>query len=123
MGVRLAKDAPLLESGKLVLNSMKIGDSNVSFEGSNVYLAGTEYTPEKWLELRRRVDKVLIERGQLEEITPPKAPWEGESSSFLTNNTMPIIEHKEGYFKRPPWWLKWLYSAVVTKEKYRGDSY
>ena len=123
MGVRLAKDAPLLESGKLVLNSLVIGNSNVSFEDSNVYLAGTEYTPEKWLELRRRVDKVLIERGQLEEITPPKAPWEGESSSFLTNNTMPIIEHKEGYFKRPPWWLKWLYSAVVTKEKYRGDSY
>ena len=123
MGVRLAKDAPLLESGKLVLNSLVIGNSNVSFEDSNVYLAGTEYTPEKWLELRRRVDKVLIERGQLEEITPPKAPWEGESSSFLTNNTMPIIEHKEGYFKRPPWWLRWLYSAVVTKEKYRGDSY
>jgi hypothetical protein len=123
MGVRLITDAPPLKSGKLVLNSMKVGDGNVSFEGSNVYLAGTEYTPQEWLELRRRVDKVLVDRGQIEEVAPPKAPWEGSSSSFLSNNTMPIVEHKEGYFKQPPWWLRWLYSAVVTKEKYRGDSY
>ena len=123
MGVRLVKGAPSLESGKLVLNSVKVGDGNVSFEGSNVYLAGTEYTPQGWLELRRRVDKVLIDRGQIEEVAPPQAPWEGNSSSFLTNNTMPILEHKRGYFNRPPWWLRWLYSAVVTKEIYHGDSY
>ena len=121
--MRLTKDAPPLESGKLVLNSVKVGDGNVSFEGSNVYLAGTEYTPQGWLELRRRVDKVLIDRGQIEEVAPPQAPWEGNSSSFLTNNTMPILEHKQGYFNRPPWWLRWLYSAVVTKEIYRGDTY
>ena len=121
--MRPVKGALPFESGKLVLNSLVIGSGSVSFQGSTVYLAGTEYTPEQWLELRRRVDKVLIERGQLEEVSPPKAPWEGESSSFLTNNTMPILDHKEGYFKQPPWWLKWLYSAVVTKEKYRGDAY
>jgi hypothetical protein len=123
MGVRLVKDAPSLESGKLVLNSVKVGDGNVSFEGSNVYLAGTEYTPQEWLELRSRIDRVLVNRGLIEEVGPPKAPWEGNSSSFLTNNTMPILEHKQGYFNSPPWWLRWLYSAVVTKERYHGDSY
>ena len=121
--MRPVKDAPPLESGKLVLHSLVIGSGNVAFQGSNVYLAGTEYTPEKWLELRRRVDKGLIDRGQIEEVGLPKAPWEGKSSSFLTNNTMPILEHKQGYFQSPPWWLRWLYSAVVTKEKYHGDSY
>jgi len=123
LGVRPIKDALPFESGKLVLHNLVVGNGNVSFNESNVYLNGTEYTPEKWLELRRRIDKVLIERGQIEEIAAPKAPWEGKSSSFLTNNTMPILEHKTGYFKTPPWWLRWLYSAVVTKERYHGDTY
>jgi len=116
--VRPVKDAPPFKSGKLTLHSLVIGSGNVSFNEGNVYLAGTEYTPSKWLELRRRVDKVLIERGQIEEVAPPKAPWEGKSSSFLTNNTMAIVTHDRGVFKRPPWWLRWLYSAVVTKDPY-----
>tara|TARA_Y100000310_G_scaffold7604_1_gene8341 strand:+ start:329 stop:718 length:390 start_codon:yes stop_codon:yes gene_type:complete len=123
LGVRPVKDAPPVKSGKLVLHNLVVGSGNVSFNDANVYLAGTEYTPERWLELRRRIDKVLIDRGQIEEVAPPQAPWEGKSSSFLTNNTMPILEHKQGYFNRPPWWLRWLYSAVVTKERYHGDSY
>ena len=121
--MRPVKGALPFESGKLVLHNLVVGSGNVSFNESNVYLNGTEYTPERWLELRRRIDKVLIDRGQIEEVAPPQAPWEGKSSSFLTNNTMPILEHKTGYFKSPPWWLRWLYSAVVTKERYHGDTY
>ena len=122
-GVRLLQNDVPPKLGKLTLTHVKIGDECVVFEDELIRIAGSDYTPKQWLELRRRIDRALVSRGLIEEVGPPKAPWEGHSSSFLTNNTMPILEHKHGYFHSPPWWLRWLYSAVVTKEKYRGDSY
>ena len=122
-GVRLLENDAPPKSGKLILTHVKVGDECVVFEDKHIQIAGSDYTPKQWLELRSRIDRVLVDRGFIEEVGPPKAPWEGQSSSFLTNNTMTILNHKQGYFKSPPWWLRWFYSAVVTKEKYHGDSY
>ena len=121
-GVRLLENGAPPKPGRLILTHVKVGDECVVFEDERIQIAGSDYTPNQWLELRGRIDRVLVDRGFIEEVGPPKAPWEGQSSSFLTNNTMPILEHKQGYFKSPPWWLRWLYSAVVTKEQYRGDT-
>jgi len=104
LGVRPIKDAPPFESGKLVLHNLRVGSGNVSFYDSNVYLADTEYTPEKWLELRRRVDKVMIERGQIEEVALPKAPWEGRSCGLLEQLAIRTLTAN----RKRRWWLRWL---------------
>jgi len=57
----------------------------------------------------------------LEEVGPPRGSNEGKSSSFLTNNTTAILKQDRGKLKKPPWWLRWLYSAVVTREEYDYD--
>ena len=121
-GVRLLDPAALPKLGKIVLTHVEVGGQNVSFEKECLHLGGKDYSPKEWLELRRRIDSVFVDRRLIEEVGPPKAPWEGRSSSFLTNNTMAILNHKKGFFKTPPLWLRWLYSAVVTKEQYHGDS-
>ena len=117
-GVRLLDPAAPPKSGKIVLTHVEVGGQNVSFEKECLHLGGKDYSPKEWLELRRRIDSVFVDRRLIEEVGPPMAPWEGKSSSFLTNNTMAIVEHDRGEFKRPPWWLRWLYSAVVTKERH-----
>ena len=56
------------------------------------------------------------------ETTPKPRPARESSSPFFQINIDAILTHQEGLMKRPPWWLRWFYSAVVTKEKYRGDT-
>ena len=120
-GVCLLQNDVPPKLGKLTLTHVKIGDECVVFEDELIRIAGSDYTPKQWLELRSRIDRVLVNRGLIEEVGPPKAPWEGNSSSFLTNNTMAIVNHDRGKFQSAPWWLQWLYSAVVTKETYDND--
>ena len=57
------------------------------------------------------------------EPTPEPRPARESSSPFFQVNIDAILMHQVGFMKKTPWWLRWLYSAVVTKEKYRGDSY
>jgi hypothetical protein len=54
--------------------------------------------------------------------TPSKqGPVRDSSSPFLQANVDAILKHQLGSMRKPPWWLRWLYSAVVTKETY--DNY
>ena len=119
-GVKLVKDPELIPSQfrTQTFKHVLVGDDPIKMDGSTLHMAGKDYTPEGWLELRRRIDHAYFRGGYLEEVGPPKAPWEGRSSSFLTNNTMAIVSHDRGRLQNPPWWLRWLYSAVVTKEAY-----
>jgi len=52
------------------------------------------------------------------EPTPKPRPVRESSSPFLQANVGPILRHPVGLMRTPPWWLRWLYSAVVTKERY-----
>ena len=57
------------------------------------------------------------------EPSPGPSPARESSSPFLQANVDAILKHQAGVMRKPPWWLRWLYSAVVTKEKYHGDTY
>ena len=54
---------------------------------------------------------------------PTPRPVRESSSPFFQVNLDAILKHQNGFMKKPPWWFRWLYSAVVTKEQYRGDTY
>ena len=122
-GVKIRKDPEAItgQFGVQVFKHVLVGGEPIRIEGSTLHMAGEEYNPQAWLDLRRRIDQAYFRGGFLEEVGPPKAPWEGQSSSFLTNNTMAIVNHDRGKFQSAPWWLRWLYSAVVTKETYDND--
>ena len=101
------------------LTKFSIGGQPVSFENGHLCLAGEEVTPERWEQLKVRIDTLLRREGLLE---PPKeAPRSLGSGRFLLNN-LPIINTlKRGKIKQPPFWLKWLYDGVVTKEVLHDD--
>lgn len=104
-------------------------------------LAGEEYSMERWLETRRRIDMLLKrtldpkdwkdlrerlawlgKRDRLPiELRDYEAKKDHGASSFLSNNLTAINGRWRGFLRRAPWWLRWRYDAVVTKESYRGD--
>ena len=99
-------------------------------------LAGEEYTIERWLETRRRIDMVLkrtLNQADWKELRE-KLAWLGKrdrlpqelrdyeqpasvgGGSFLERNLEAISRQREGTLKRAPWWLRWAFPMVVTKE-------
>jgi len=59
---------------------------------------------------------VFEHAGQLERIKPARGDLDGKSSKFFTRNWRALVDQKEGTWKKPPWFLRWIYSAVITKE-------
>ena len=84
--------------------------------------------PDTWLEdgkilaLYKALKGIVDAKGLIpgQEPTPKPPPLSKSTSAFLQANIKAIIKHSQGFMKTPPWWLRWLYSAVVTKEQYRG---
>ena len=52
------------------------------------------------------------------EASPKRKSVRASTSPFLQVNVDAIMKHRRGKLKKPPWWLGWLYSAVVTREEY-----
>ena len=82
-------------------------------------LADFWLTPDKLLRLHNITSQLVPQP----EPSPEPRPARESSSPFFQVNIDAILMHQVGFMKKTPWWLRWLYSAVVTKEKYRGDSY
>ena len=55
------------------------------------------------------------------EASPKRKSVRASTSPFLQVNVDAIMKHQRGKIKKPPWWLGWLYSAVVTREEYDYD--
>ena len=55
------------------------------------------------------------------EASPKRKSVRASTSPFLQVNVDAIMKHKRGKLRKPPWWLGWLYSAVVTREEYDYD--
>ena len=104
--------------GEFIQLGMSVGGERAGYNNvtHKLFLGGNDYDVYEWLELRHRFDKVFERDGQLERVSPAKGEWDGQSSHFLTRNWRAIVKQKVGTWKQPPWWLRWLYSAVVTKE-------
>ena len=79
--------------------------------------AGVWLDDDHLLELQDVVNQTVRAKGLRDIPEPPKPPPVRESASaFFQANFKTIITHQVGRMKSPPWWLRWLYSAVVTKE-------
>lgn len=78
-------------------------------------------TDEKALALFKTLEAIVKNKKLIPGREPsPKPPPVAQSATpFLQANHRAIITHKTGMMKSPPWWLRWLYSAIVTKEQYR----
>ncbi len=100
---------------KVGLNHVKL-KPEYNEETRKVQISEESFDVWEWREFVHRIDSLFIEDGQLEKVSPPKGEWDGMSSHFLTRNFRAISRQKVGTMKRPPWWLRWLYSAVITKE-------
>ncbi len=122
-----------------LLNTVRIGGEPVAYDriAHTLRLAGDEYTLQEWLEFRRRVD-LIVSREMTEEewkeyreernfidkrsrlpqaMREPPPPWEGRSSSFLSANVSAINRFRRGLLIEAPWWLRWLFDGVVTKQE------
>jgi hypothetical protein len=107
------------EQRNVVLSHVFLAGHNIEYNSQSrlLKLAGEEITPEAWLELRFRVDSLLMHAGVF---AKGQDVAKGKSSSFLTNNHVAIHKLPRGRLKKAPWWLKWLFDAVVTKEELGG---
>ena len=106
-----------------------------------VTLGEQEMTIDEWLEFRRRIDlivKRLMSRTQWQETKEKMATLDKNSrlpttmrehqtrssypaGNFFVANLEPINRQKRGRMKRAPWYLRWFYDAVVTKEALNAD--
>jgi len=119
------------------LKNVLIGGERVGFDrrARSLQLAGESVPIDEWLEIRRRIDliighemrseewKELREKlawlGKRDRLPRELRDWEPDgqkpSTNFLSRNFDVLNDMKDGTVKRAPWWIRWLYSAVVTK--------
>ena len=97
-----------------------VGGSPLVFDSLKMHLemGGSDYDVYQWKALENRINLVLEHAGLLQKVKPASGEWDGKSSKFLTRNWRSLVDQREGTWKKPPWWLRWLYSAVITKEEY-----
>ena len=102
------------------LTKVIVGGEPVGFKKSTglLHLAGSDYSLKEWQELERRVN-LFFKRAELL-IPETVSDHNAGSSSFLTTNVNQILKRTSGVIKNPPWWLRGLYSGVITKEEYHG---
>jgi len=109
---------------EIQLKKVLVGGKPVGWDNSTgtLHLAGEEVTLEQWQEIERRINLFYSRKGLIKDPRKNKGsdPNSG-TSSFLTNNVRQILDREVGIMKNPPFWLKWLYSGVITKERYSRD--
>lgn len=105
---------------RVALPRLNVGGSAVIYDeqAHKVELGGEAFDVWDWRELAHRLDLMFIRDGQLEKVSPPRGEWDGMSSHFLTRNFRAISNQKVGTMKKAPWWLRWLYSTVITREEH-----
>ena len=105
------------------LRSFKVGGQEIGFsrDDQKLHIAGDEYSVEDWQAIVDRVQTAMERKGWVDK--PKKGagspPWGGRSSSFLSANVTKIHQVEQGYLRRAPLWLRWLYPWIVTHEEYR----
>jgi len=108
------------ESGTTRLTKVLVGGTPVGFTKptGTLHLAGDDLTLEQWQEIERRINLFYIRAGLIADPKKDRSrdPAAG-SSSFLTRNLRQILTRERGAIKPAPFWLKWLYDGVITKEE------
>jgi len=111
------------EPGKISLPKVLVGGEPVGFTKSSgtLHLAGADLTLKEWQEIERRINLFYIRAGMITDPKKSKADPNSGTSSFLSANLKQILKREDGIIKDPPWWLKHLYSGVITKESLWRD--
>ena len=92
------------------------GMPSVAFTRSTLTLriGGRDCSAQEWIDYRGKVDSLLLHEGVVKKVPEPNR---GRSSDFLSVNVERIVGMKRGRLKPAPWWLRWLFDAVVSKEE------
>jgi len=103
------------------LHKMLVGGKAVGFTKSTatLHLAGDDLTFEQWQELERRINLLFTREGKQKIAGKGGADPNSGTSSFLTANLKQILARDVGIIKDPPFWLRGLFSGVITKENLR----
>ena len=110
--------------GRIELNNVVIGGYPVAFEGdgdiTTVELSGTTFDAAQWHRVKERIDKVFVRAGLGPVKDEQAKPRKGSvPSNFFSANHIAIGGMSRGVLQPVPWWLRWKYDAVVTKEEFR----
>lgn len=106
-----------LEVGRIGLSRrVALEDKPVRPQNPDVWLSD-----EKAVAVHSILEEVVKKRGLMpgQEPTPKPPPLSRSSSAFFQANLQRILAHERGIMQKPPLWLRWLYSAVVTKRELR----
>ncbi len=84
-------------------------------QDSEITIGHCTISPEDWVKLKSRVDKVLDRRGlgepKPEQIETPRG------TKFILKNLVTLNKVQGGYVKPAPKWLRHWYDWVITKDK------
>lgn len=127
-----------LDPKSVRLNDVLVGGQPVGYDipAGILSIAGEEFTVDRWLETRRRIDMILKrtlspedwkalreklawlgKRDRLpQELRDYEQPASHAASSFLTRNLDIINSLDGGRLKKAPWWLRRFFPLVVAKE-------
>ena len=121
MPLEEVKDPPVHKDhlDEFYLRKDTFGGHPVGFKRSTqtLKIGGEDWTPAKWIDFRGRVDTIMVHEGLVQK---GPEPTKVRSSNFLGANVEEIIACQRGRMKRAPWWLRWLYDQIVTKEPLNG---
>ncbi len=97
-------------------------EPNVSIHVSEgkIYFSSNQQTVPEWNSWTEKVDKTLEHYGLKAKPVSPTGTKSYGGHPFLVKNLKAINSHKRGYIKRPPWFLRWCFDGVVTKERYES---
>lgn len=98
-----------------MLRGIAMGGQPVGFRRSTqtLLLGGDDWTAAQWIQFRSRVDALMLHEGMVKKGPEPN---KARASDFLSANVERIIATKRGRLRPAPWWLRWLFDMVVTKE-------
>jgi len=105
---------------QIQIHKTLVGGKPVGFTESTgtLHLAGDDLSLEEWQELEKRINLLFYRAGIIKD---PRKHSESDissgTSSFLTANLRQILSRDKGIIKDPPFWLRGLYSGVITKEE------
>lgn len=111
--------AEIAQFDHIQLNGHVIGGEPIAYTHSTqtLHIADEDWPIERWLATVRRVQGVLEHAGVAEPARARGQDPNHGSSTFLSANVRAIISRERGRLRPAPWWLGWLFDAVVTKEE------
>ncbi len=89
------------------------GNVAIDLETYNITLDNISLSLIQWRNVRDRIDKVLSRKHP----EANKATPNPRGSLFIIQNLKSLNAISRGHIKKAPWWCRWLFDFVITKDK------